>query len=218
VSPPAAAALPRPGAAGPAVTALQRQLIAVGARPKGGADGVYGAATIAAVKVFQRWMGLAPNGVVDSATAAALAGATVIPTGHTLASFPLSPTCTFWDTWGAPRFGGRTHQGVDIFAKQGTPVLAVRDGRITGQTADFAGSLGGNQEWLTAADGSRYFYGHLASFAKGVGRGSPVQAGDVIGFAGATGLTTVSHLHFEVHPGGGAAVNPYPILKAMTNC
>jgi murein DD-endopeptidase MepM/ murein hydrolase activator NlpD len=110
------------------------------------------------------------------------------------------------------------HQGVDLFASVGTPVFAVGDGRITHQRADFPGSLGGNQLWLTTTDGSRYFYGHLSGFAKGVGAGSPVHAGNVIGYVGATGLTTVPHLHFEIHPGGGAPVNPYPVLKAMVNC
>jgi murein DD-endopeptidase MepM/ murein hydrolase activator NlpD len=97
-------------------------------------------------------------------------------------------------------------------------VYAVATGRITLQRPDFPGSIGGNQQWLTSTDGSRYFYGHLSGFAKGVGHGSPVRAGDVIGYAGSTGLSTVSHLHFEIHPGGGAPVDPYPVLEAMTDC
>jgi murein DD-endopeptidase MepM/ murein hydrolase activator NlpD len=213
-----ASGLPAPGASGAAVTALQRQLIAVGARPKGGADGVYGPSTVAAVKVFQRWMGITASGVLDQATADALTSAAGTAVAPRLASFPVPSTCLFWDTWGAPRSGGRIHQGVDIFAKRGTPVYAVATGRITLQRADFPGSIGGNQQWLTATDGSRYFYGHLSGFAKGVGLGSPVRAGDVIGYAGSTGLSTVTHLHFEIHPGGGAPVNPYPVLKAMAGC
>jgi len=208
-----------PGSNGPAVTAVQRQLIAVGARPAGGADGVYGTATKKSVALFQRWMGLPSTGLLDAATAAALTTAAgAAPTVAALASFPLPRTCAFWDTWGAPRAGGRRHEGTDIFAKRGTPVLAVADGRITRLRNDYPGSRGGNQFWLTAKDGTKYFYGHLDGFAEGIGLGVPVRAGDVIGYAGKTGLTTVVHLHFEVHPGGGTAVNPYAILKKTAGC
>ena len=216
---PAAPALPSVGSSGPAVTALQRQLIAVGARPAGGADGVYGTATKKSVALFQRWMGLKVTGLLDQATADALTEAAgAAPTVSPLAAFPLPATCSFWDTWGAPRSGGRRHEGTDIFAKRGTPVYAVADGRITRLRTDYPGSRGGNQFWLTAKDGTKYFYGHLDGFAKGIGVGVPVRAGDVIGYAGKTGLTTVVHLHFEVHPGGGKAVNPYPILRKTAGC
>lgn len=211
--------LPSVGSSGPAVTALQRQLIAVGARPAGGADGVYGSATKQSVALFQRWMGLKVTGLLDQATADALTEAAgAAPTVVPLAAFPLPATCNFWDTWGAPRSGGRRHEGTDIFATRGTPVYAVADGRITRLRTDYPGSRGGNQFWLTAKDGTKYFYGHLDGFAKGIGLGVPVRAGDVIGYAGKTGLTTVVHLHFEVHPGGGKAVNPYPILRKTAGC
>jgi peptidoglycan hydrolase-like protein with peptidoglycan-binding domain len=209
-----------PVAATPSVDILtvQHQLISVGARPKGGADGVLGPSTRTALKTFQRWMGFAATGEPDPATVTALATAASAATAPALDAFPVPATCSFWDTWGAARSGGRIHQGVDIFATKGTPVFAVVAGRITRQLADRPGSIGGNQMWLTSSDDSRYFYGHLSGFAKGVGPGSPVRAGDVIGYAGATGLTTVSHLHFEIHPGGGAAVNPYPVLRSMVTC
>jgi peptidoglycan hydrolase-like protein with peptidoglycan-binding domain len=216
-TPPAAAP---PAAPSPSVdiVTVQRQLISVGARPKGGADGVLGSSTRTAVKTFQRWMGLAATGDLDAATVSALATAAGAAATPALDAFPVPTTCSFWDTWGAARSGGRIHQGVDIFASKGTPVFAVAGGRITRQQTDRPGSIGGNQLWLTSSDGSRYFYGHLSGFAKGVGAGSPVRAGDVIVYAGATGLTTVSHLHFEIHPGGGAAVNPYPVLRSMVTC
>jgi peptidoglycan hydrolase-like protein with peptidoglycan-binding domain len=206
-----------PGASGPAVVTLQRQLIAVGARPAGGADGQYGTATRRAVARFQQWSGLPVTGVVDARTLAALKAA-VTPTVRPLASFPLPRTCTFWDTWGAPRAGGRHHEGTDIFARLDTPVLAVADGRIVKMKHDFAGSRGGNQFWLRGKDGTTYFYGHLDGFADGIGVGVPVRAGQTLGYAGKTGLTTVVHLHFEVHPGGGGPVNPYPILRATARC
>ena len=207
-----------PGSSGPAVLALQRQLIALGARPTGGADGRYGTATRRAVARVQGWFGLPITGVVDPRTAAALGTAVRPKAVHALDAFPLPRTCEFWNTWGAPRAGGRRHEGTDIFARAGTPVLAVANGRIVKLRHDFPGSRGGNQFWLKAKDGTTYFYGHLDGFADGIGLGVPVIAGQTIGFAGKTGLTTVVHLHFEVHPGGGRAVNPYPILRATAGC
>jgi murein DD-endopeptidase MepM/ murein hydrolase activator NlpD len=68
------------------------------------------------------------------------------------------------------------------------------------------------------ADGTYFFYGHLQSLAAGVGVGTPVKAGQVIGTNGKTGDTNTPHLHFEVHPGGGDAVNAYPIAKAADAC
>lgn len=213
-----APSLPRPGAAGEAVRTLQRRLVTVGSRPSGGVDGVYGAATAAAVARFQRWNGLRPTGVLDARTDALLRTASAAASTPTLAHFPTRPTCMFWDTWGAPRFGGRRHEGTDVFARSGQPVYAVADGRITRLRADFPGSRGGNQLWLVADDGTAYFYAHLSGFGTGIRSGSRVRAGDVVGAAGKTGLTTVVHLHFEVHPHGGAAVNPYPILRAASAC
>lgn len=207
-----------PGSTGPAVRDLQQRLAAAGTRPRGGVDGVYGPATAASVAVFQRWNGLEPSGRVDRRTAAALVAAAGGTSAPRLAHFPLPRTCMFWDTWGAPRAGGRRHEGTDIFARRGTPILAVADGRITKLRHDVPGSRGGNQFWLTAKDGTKYFYGHLDGFARGMGVGVPVRAGDVLGYAGSTGLTSAVHLHFEVHPGGGGPVNPYPILVRTSGC
>jgi murein DD-endopeptidase MepM/ murein hydrolase activator NlpD len=161
--------------------------------------------------------------VFDTVTKAALDVATPAPPPPppgtmVLAAFPLAPTCSFADTFGAPRSGGRQHQGVDIMAKSGTPIYAVMDGTITKKQVHYVGSLGGNSLWLSAADGSYFFYAHLSAFAGGIEVGSVVTAGTLIGYVGATGNASVPHLHFEVHPGGGAAVNPYPIVKAATTC
>lgn len=214
------------GASGKAVRTLQRRLMAVGLSVKGGADGSYGAATAGAVARFQKAHGLPQSGSVDAATAAVLANAAAGTTTDSpattqpgqLASFPVPATCKYWDTFGAPRSGGRAHQGVDIAAKSGTPIYAVQDGRISKQQKDSKASLAGNAIWLKMKDGTYYFYGHLSAFAEGVGLGSPVHAGDVIGYVGATGNAEIPHLHFEVHPWGGAAVNPYPILRAASDC
>lgn len=124
----------------------------------------------------------------------------VCPTGD----YPVA----FGDTWGAPRSGGRRHQGVDMIGPIGVPVLAVVDGFARPWTSE----LGGFVLSLYGADGHRYFYGHFDS----MGVSGAVKAGDVVGIMGQTGNArfSVPHLHFEIHPGGGAAVNPYPTVRA----
>ena len=236
--------LPAPGSSGAAVKAFQEELTLVGFRPKGGADGVYGPATVTALGLFQKSVGLPANGRYDQATATALTiaantarsgggsggggsgggGTGGGPSGTnpdgtvTLANFPMPKRCTFWDTWGAPRSGGRTHQGVDIMAPSGTPLYAVQGGTITKTQTSYPGSLAGNAIWLTAADGTYFFYAHLSGFVSGVGKGTVVKAGDLIGYVGSTGNASIPHLHFEVHPRGGAAVNPYPIVRPVSGC
>lgn len=88
----------------------------------------------------------------------------------------------------------------------GTPLVAVVAGSATMKT----NTLGGNVVSLTGVDGVRYYYAHLSSWE---GSSRDVSAGEVIGYVGATGDTTANHLHFEIHPGGGAAVNPYPTVR-----
>jgi peptidoglycan hydrolase-like protein with peptidoglycan-binding domain len=210
-----------PGARGDAVVRLQRRLQSVGLRPRGGADGSFGPATVTSVRQFQTAHHLVTSGMLDQATDAVLANAisgNASPPAVTLAHFPLPPTCAFWDTWGAPRLGGRRHEGTDMAAPVGTPIYAVVTGTITQKRLDFPGSRGGNEVWLTAPDGTYFFYGHMNGFARGIAVGSKVAAGQVIGYVGKTGITTVAHLHFEVHPFGGVAVNPYPILAADSHC
>ena len=217
------------GSHGARVSVVQTQLLAVGITVRGGADGIFGPGTAKAVQTFQGSRSLAASGVIDAATAAILAAAaaatpsaaataTTVAGAVQVASFPVPTTCKYWDTWHAPRSGGRRHEGVDIAAASGTEIYAVQDGRISRRQADHPGSRPGNALWLTAADGTYYFYGHLSAFAKGVGVGSPVRAGDVIGYVGSTGNAQIPHLHLEVHPGGGGPVNPYPILRAASDC
>ena len=135
-----------------------------------------------------------------------------------VAVFPVLGPCWFSDTWQAPRSGGRKHEGVDIIAKSGTPLYAANNGKISRQFFDRVGSLGGNQIALTAADGTYFYYSHLSTFADGIGVGSEVVAGQVVGYVGSTGSSSTPHLHFEYHPYGGAAVNPYPLVKAIDGC
>ena len=102
-------------------------------------------------------------------------------------------------------------------ADRGREILAVADGTITRITTADTAKLSGNALRLTMADGTYFFYAHLDTFAPGITVGTKVTAGQVIGTVGSTGATT-PHLHFEVHPLGGAAVNPYPIVKAIDAC
>ncbi len=237
-----APALPAFGQRGAAVTDLQNRLIAAGITVKGGADGSFGVATRISVRNFQTARRIPVTGVVDLRTAVQLgivpglvvtqpttttpapttpAGSTPANTAPAITSitvFPVLGPCWFSDTWMAPRAGGRRHEGVDIIARTGQPLYAVVDGTITRQFFDRPGSLGGNALRLTAADGTYFHYAHLSAFAEGVGLDSRVVAGQVIGYVGSTGSSSAPHLHFEYHPGGGAAVNPFPIVKAVDGC
>ena len=135
-----------------------------------------------------------------------------------MAAAPVAPKCWYYDSWQAPRVGGRFHEGVDIGAELGQPVYAVATGTITGQYVDAPGLRAGNALRLRQADSTYYFYAHMQGFADGITVGSRVQAGDVIGYVGQTGNALSPHLHFEIHPNGGAAVNPFPSMKALNIC
>lgn len=132
--------------------------------------------------------------------------------------FPVGAPFNFASTFGAPRMTGtkyeHSHQGNDIFAAAGTPLYATSRGVIARKAVAV---LGGNKLWLVAADGTQYYYAHLAAYAEGIEDGAVVEAGQVIGYVGDTGNArgTPPHLHFEIHPGGGAAIDPYPILDAV---
>jgi murein DD-endopeptidase MepM/ murein hydrolase activator NlpD len=78
--------------------------------------------------------------------------------------------------------------------------------------------LSGNGLKIRTADGTYFFYAHLAALAPGIELGVPVRAGQVIGTMGSTGNAAITHLHFEVHPRGGAAVNPFPYVRAVGAC
>jgi len=210
--------LPVIGAKGEAVALLQNALILAGVVVKGGADGVFGNATKASINTFQKTKNIVATGKVDVDTAVELGLLPRPVLAVTIAVFPVQPACYFIDTWQESRGATRLHEGVDIIANRGTPLLAVTDGVIT-RTYDAATSaLSGNGLRLTAADGTYFFYAHLDSFAPGIAAGTAVKAGQVIGFVGSTGNTNTNHLHFEVHPQGGAPVNPYPIVKAVDAC
>ena len=78
-------------------------------------------------------------------------------------------------------------------------------------------TLGGITLWVRSSAGDTYYYAHLQGYADGVRSGMSVDAGQLLGFVGTTGNAppNVPHLHFEFHPRGGAAVNPYPLARQL---
>lgn len=128
--------------------------------------------------------------------------------GASLERCPVAGPNSFVDSFGWPRSGGRTHQGIDLIAPFGTPVVAAHSGAASHSSS----SLGGIQAYVRAGNGDYTFYAHLSSY----GASGSVSAGTVIGYVGSTGNAgSTNHLHFEYHPGGGAAINPYQLLLAV---
>ncbi len=125
---------------------------------------------------------------------------------------PVAQPNSFTNTWGAPRSGGRRHRGTDILAPRGLPVYAIVGGTLDIRSP---GRNAGLWAILRGVDGDQYWYMHLDGWA--VGDGARVTAGQLIGFNGDTGNArgTTPHVHFEQHPGGGGAVNPYFLLKKL---
>ncbi len=121
------------------------------------------------------------------------------------------PGASFINDWGFPRSGGRSHQGTDMFAPRGTPVVAVGNGTVTLKST----GLGGISVYLYTAS-AMYYYTHLNGYADGIASGQQVGAGQVVAYVGNTGnaIGASPHLHFQIHPGGGAPVNPFPTLAA----
>lgn len=222
----------RPGARGRMVRDLQRELRRRGYRGVR-VDGHYGRATKAAVRSLQKRLRFRVTGITDArflrrmglqatVTAAAPTPATTVPANlaapvgaRYLQTFPVVGSYTYSNDFGASRHQGR-HEGNDIIAKQGTPVVAVATGTIKRMTRTEMG-LGGIYIWLRDTRGNEYYYAHLSAILPGLQDGSRVVVGQVIGAVGQTGDArgTVDHLHFEVHPGGGGAVNPYTDLRAV---
>jgi murein DD-endopeptidase MepM/ murein hydrolase activator NlpD len=113
------------------------------------------------------------------------------------------------DTWHASRPPARRHEGIDIFARKGTPVVATTEGIVFRRGEN---KLGGNVVWVLGPGGHHHYYAHLDQFAD-VNRGERVQVGTVVGYVGNTGnaRTTPPHLHYGVYADAGA-INPYPLL------
>jgi murein DD-endopeptidase MepM/ murein hydrolase activator NlpD len=146
-------------------------------------------------------------------------------------TFPVEGPVTFTDTFGAPRSGGRTHQGIDLMGKKMQRLLAAADGEVTALRHDNSG-LSGNSLTITDAQGWRYVYIHINNdtpgtddganrfehaFAPGMRRGAKVTAGQHVAYLGDSGNAenTPPHLHFEIHTPNGQVINPYPSLMAV---
>jgi len=143
--------------------------------------------------------------------------------------FPVAGAATYTDDFGQPR-GTGVHQGNDMLAVKKTPVVAAEAGKIEFWTTS---ASAGCMLYLYGVSGTMYEYIHLnndltmgndnrgkcvpgVSYARGLKNGAKVSAGQMIGYVGDSGDANGihAHLHFEVHPGGGAAVSPYPYLQA----
>ncbi len=126
---------------------------------------------------------------------------------------PVAGAVSFSDSFGAPRSGGRGHRGVDMIAARGTPIVAIYSGTIMRMSTS---ALGGVTLWLRAENGDQFYYAHLDGYGD-ISTGQSVAEGFVLGYNGSTGNapTWLPHLHFEWHPGGGAAVNPYQLVRSL---
>lgn len=142
-----------------------------------------------------------------ASTPAAAAAAASPSVGGASWVCPVQGSRAFSDDYGDPRPGGNSHDGNDILAPRGTPVVANVAGNLSRNTS----SRGGLSYYLRGDDGNTYFGAHLDAYADAQGR---VTAGTQIGTVGTTGDASGGppHLHFEIHPGGGRSVNPYPTL------
>jgi murein DD-endopeptidase MepM/ murein hydrolase activator NlpD len=170
--------------------------------PSGNFDGDLGPRTHAALRRFQRWAGLFPDGAAGPATLARLR----TRRARSPLSFSRPMHARVTDRFG-PR-GARFHTGIDFPSRYGARVRAARSGRVVFARWDAGGY--GNLVKIAHGNRVRTWYAHLSSFA--VRRGQRVSAGTVIGRVGSTGFSTGPHLHFEVHL-RGAAVDPLPALR-----
>jgi murein DD-endopeptidase MepM/ murein hydrolase activator NlpD len=116
------------------------------------------------------------------------------------------------DSWGNARSGGRSHQGIDIFAPRDTPVLSTTNGMVMSVGTN---NLGGNVIWILGPGLERHYYAHLNRYGA-FRAGDRVAAGDVIGYAGNTGNARGGpvHLHYGIYR-NGTAQNPFPRFGAQ---
>jgi murein DD-endopeptidase MepM/ murein hydrolase activator NlpD len=139
---------------------------------------------------------------------------TAPPAATSRKTCPVNAATSFSNTWGAPRSGGRTHAGVDITAVRNAPVVAIESGTVT-RTSN--STLGGLSIYLTGNSGSRYYYAHLDYIEGGIGGGTNVSVGQLLGGNGTTGNAPswIPHVHFQYAPPGYGWVNPYSLVKGL---
>jgi murein DD-endopeptidase MepM/ murein hydrolase activator NlpD len=130
--------------------------------------------------------------------------------------FPVAGTTRFVDSFGDSRLAGTKeqhwHEGCDVMAATGTPLVAVEDGVL--KDYGHGDPLGGQSLLLQGASGYSYYYAHLSRFVPGMRQGDLVKAGTVIGYVGSTGDAVAPHLHFEIHEPDGLVLDSYGLLKA----
>lgn len=116
------------------------------------------------------------------------------------------------NSWGNPRSGGRSHQGVDIFAKRGTPVLSSTEGIVMRVGTN---TLGGQVINVLGPGRQVHYYAHLDRYGA-FREGEIVYAGDILGYVGNTGNArdTPPHLHYGVYDPARGAINPWPLLRS----
>lgn len=209
--------VPVRGQRGANVRLVQQALVARGITLKGGVDGRFGEATTSAIRSFQSRTGIKVTGRIDLQTGIEL-GIIAAPE-VAIDVFPVQGPCGYVDTWHAPRPDGRKHLGVDIIAREGQALYAAISGTISYIYREGTNTLTGNGLRILSDDGTGtyVFYGHMKDFAPNIQIGAKVKAGDVVGRVGMTGTHT-PHLHLEIHPRGGEAVNPYLAVKAKDAC
>jgi murein DD-endopeptidase MepM/ murein hydrolase activator NlpD len=131
--------------------------------------------------------------------------------------FPVAGPANWVDDWWFPRFGPgwRLHEGVDIFAAYGTPVRAPVDGAVRVANS----GLGGLAVFVVQPNRTYWYMCHLSALATGIAEGVTVTTGQVVGFVGDSGDAKggAPHLHFEVHPNGGKAVPPKPVIDRFVS-
>jgi murein DD-endopeptidase MepM/ murein hydrolase activator NlpD len=126
--------------------------------------------------------------------------------------FPVGGYASYVHDWLYPRYVPtfHLHQGTDIFAARGTPVRAPANGvvKITN------GSIGGLAVYVTEPSGTYWYMAHLSGVKEGLAAGQTVKVGDVVGYIGDSGNAKggATHCHFEIHPNGGPAIDPKPVL------
>ncbi len=113
------------------------------------------------------------------------------------------------DTWHASRPPARRHEGIDIFARRGTAVLASTEGVVMRREES---RLGGKVIWVYGPGGQRHYYAHLDDYG-GFVPGDRISVGALLGYVGNTGnaRTTPPHLHYGIYTQSGP-INPYPLL------
>lgn len=151
-------------------------------------------------------------GAIDLSSAPLLAETEQFGLG--MAVFPVaSIRKPFWNDWGRPRSGGRTHRGNDMLAQTGVELRAIEDGYVERTSS---GGLGGLSIYLVGDSGSRYFYAHLNELAD-LQVDQRVYAGQRVGTVGDSGNATgAPHLHLQWSSTGGTNwENPFPLVDVL---